>query len=211
MKDTGQTLPRVGAALVLVDVQNDFCASDGKSAQWGADLSAVDPAVDRIERLCAAAREAGIPVVFISLVTAPETDSPAMIDFYARQGMEPSSVALCRKATVGADYYRVAPLPEDIEVRKQRYSGFVGTNLELALKSNGIRKLMVAGFTTECCVESTVRDGFMRDYECFVVSDACAAYSTDIHEASLKGMALNFATLVTTDQVVRSWAPLMGG
>ncbi|WP_372635357.1 cysteine hydrolase [Cohnella sp.] len=204
-----RTVPNEGIALVLVDVQNDFCAADGKSAEWGADLSGVDPAVDRIEDLIASARTAGIPIIFVALITEPGTDSPAMKEWYARQGQDPEGVAICRKSTPGAGYYRISPLPGDIEVAKQRYSGFVGTNLELALKSNGIRKLLVAGVTTECCVESTVRDAFMRDYECFVASDACAAYEADVHEASLKGMALNFATIVTTQQVVRSWAPLM--
>ncbi|XID92076.1 cysteine hydrolase family protein [Paenibacillaceae bacterium WGS1546] len=201
------TVPNEEIALVLVDVQNDFCAADGKSAEWGADLSGVDPAVDRIESLISSARTIGVPIIFIALITEPETDSPAIKEWYARQGRDPGGIAVCRKSTAGAEYYRIAPLPGDIEVSKQRYSGFVGTNLELALKSNGVRKLLVAGFTTECCVESTVRDGFMRDYECFVASDACAAYSADVHEASLKGMELNFATIVTTQQVVRSWAP----
>ncbi|MFC4601075.1 cysteine hydrolase family protein [Cohnella hongkongensis] len=205
------TVPNEQIALALVDVQNDFCAPGGKSAEWGADLSGVDPAVDRIESLISSARTMGVPIIFIALATASETDSPAMKEWYARQGQDPEGVAVCRQSTAGAAYYRIAPLPGDLEVIKQRYSGFVGTNLELALKSNGIRKLVVAGFTTECCVESTVRDAFMRDYECFVVSDACAAYSVDVHEASLKGMALNFATIVTTQQVVRSWAPTLEG
>lgn len=204
-----RTVPNEEIALVLVDVQNDFCAADGKSAEWGSDQSGIDPAVDRIEALIASARTVGIPIIFVALITEPETDSPAMKEWYARQGHDPEGVAICRKSTSGAGYYRISPLPGDIEVAKQRYSGFVGTNLELALKSNDIRKLLVAGFTTECCVESTVRDAFMRDYECFVASDACAAYEADIHEASLRGMALNFATIVTTQQVVRSWAPLM--
>ncbi|RED55537.1 cysteine hydrolase family protein [Cohnella lupini] len=204
-------IPIEGNALVLVDVQIDFCSADGKVGEWNADLSAVDPAVDRIERLIAAARSHRIPIIFIALMTAPETDSPAMLDWYARQGQDLSGVAICRKGERGSDFYRIAPLPGDSVVHKQRYSGFVETNLELILKSNGIKKITVTGFTTECCVESTVRDGFMRDYECFVVSDACAAYSPDIHEASLRAMELNFSTNVTTDQVVRSWDTVIGG
>ncbi|MCD9024689.1 cysteine hydrolase family protein [Cohnella silvisoli] len=204
-------IPNAGMALLLVDVQRDFCAKDGKMSEWDADLSAVDPAVDRIEELIAAARATHVPIIYIALVTSPETDSPAMLEWYARQGQDLSGVAVCRTSTAGADFYRIAPLPGDMVVHKQRYSGFVGTNLELMLKSNGIRKLLVTGFTTECCVESTVRDGFMRDYECFVVSDACAAYSPDIHEASMRAMELNFATSVTTEQVVRSWGTVIGG
>lgn len=200
-------VPTEGTALLVIDAQNDFCAPDGKMAEWGADLSAVDPAADRIGELAAAARAAGVPIIHIALVTAPETDSPAMLAWYARNGQDASEVAVCRKDTAGAAFYRIAPAPGDWIVHKQRYSAFIGTNLELMLKKNGIRKLVAAGYTTECCVESTVRDGFMLDYECFVVSDACAAYETSVHEASLRAMELSFATIVTTDQVVLSWAP----
>lgn len=198
-------VPLRETALVLIDVQRDFCSPDGKMAAWGADLSAIDAAADRIERLAAAARGAGMPVVFVALVTSPDTDSPAMLEWYGRQGIDASAAAVCRSGTEGAAYYRIFPAAGDLQVTKQRYSAFVGTNLELLLRSKGIRKLVAAGFTTECCVESTVRDGFMRDYETFVVSDACAAYERDLHDASLKSMALNFATVVSTEQALRSW------
>ncbi|MFF2091511.1 cysteine hydrolase family protein [Paenibacillus sp. NPDC058174] len=199
------TVPKGQTALLIVDVQNDFCAADGKMAGFGVDLSTIDPAVDRIERLATSARRSGVPVIFIRLVTMPETDSKALLALYARQGIGPEGAAVCRKDTAGADYYRVFPQPGDRIVDKQRYSGFADTNLQLMLSAAGIVSLVVTGVTTECCVDSTVRDGFMRDYEVFVASDACAAYEPDLHEASLKSLGLNFATLLTTEEVLAGW------
>ncbi|MDI1364394.1 MAG: isochorismatase family protein, partial [bacterium] len=65
--------------------------------------------------------------------------------------------------------------------------------------------LVVAGVTTECCVDSTVRDAFNLDYHVFVAADACAAYEADIHAASLKVMELNSAILTDTVQVADAW------
>ncbi|WP_212758626.1 cysteine hydrolase family protein [Paenibacillus sinopodophylli] len=201
----GAEVPANRTALLIVDVQRDFCAADGKMAEFGMDLSQIDDAVDRIDRLAAAARKCGVPVIFIRLMTGPDTDSRAMLAWYARQGYDAESAAVCRRGTSGAENYRLTPETGDLFVDKQRYSAFIGTNLELMLNNYDINSLIVTGVTTECCVDSTVRDGFMRDYETFVVADACAAYEQELHDASLKVMAINFASIVTTEDVLASW------
>jgi ureidoacrylate peracid hydrolase len=89
-------------------------------------------------------------------------------------------------------------LPGELVVHKTRYSGFVGTDLDMQLTKLGVDTLVVAGLTTECCVDSTVRDAFDLDYHVFVAADACAAYEADIHDASLKVMELNSAILTDT-------------
>ncbi|MGG6309360.1 cysteine hydrolase family protein [Paenibacillus macerans] len=194
------------AALLIVDVQRDFCGTDGKMAEFGADLSSVDPAVDCIEQLIQGAHDHRVPVLFIRLVTDAETDSRAMKAWYARQGIDPEeAVAVCRRGTPGAEDYRVAPEPGDYTVEKQRYSAFVSTRLELLLQRLDIRKLIVTGVTTECCVDSTVRDGFMKDYEIFVVEDACAAYEQAVHDMSIRILGMNFATVLSAEQVLSDW------
>ncbi|PTT71907.1 isochorismatase, partial [Pseudomonas sp. HMWF010] len=90
-------------------------------------------------------------------------------------------------------------------IEKTRYSGFWGTDLDARLKGLGVDTLVVAGVTTECCVDSTVRDAFNLDYHVFVVADACAAYEADLHAASLKAMALNSAILTDTAAVASAW------
>ena len=66
--------------------------------------------------------------------------------------------------------------------------------------------MVVCGLTTECCIDSSVRDAFHLDYHVFVVRDACATYETDLHEAALRSLDLNCAILVDTAQVVAAWA-----
>lgn len=193
-------------ALLIVDVQQDFCGAKGKLAQYGIDVSLTEAAIDQIVLLIDGAHCNHIPVIFVRLVTDPVTDSRAMKAWYAKQGLDPEdSVAICRRGTFGAEDYRIAPTSADYVVEKQKYSAFVGTNLELLLQGLDVKQLVVTGVTTECCVDSTVRDAFMKDYEVFLVKDACAAYEEDVHHMSVKILEMNFATVLTTEQVLAYW------
>ncbi|MBW0151241.1 MAG: cysteine hydrolase [Phenylobacterium sp.] len=193
-------------ALVIIDMQVDFAAPEGRLGQWGVDLSTVPPALEKAQALAEAARKAGAPVVFVGLFTRPETDSGAWRERMRRRGGDPDSDSgLCRADEVGSDWYGPKPLPGEAVVEKARYSGFHDAPLDSVLKGLGVDTLVVAGLTTECCVDCTVRDAFHLDYHVFLASDACAAYEAEVHAASLKALELNCAILVETDQVITAW------
>jgi ureidoacrylate peracid hydrolase len=193
-------------ALVIIDMQVDFAAPEGRLGQWGVDLSTVPPALEKAQALADSARKAGAPVVFVGLFTRPETDSGAWRERMRRRGGDPDSDSgLCRADDVGSDWYGPKPLPGEAVVQKARYSGFHDAPLDSVLKDLGVDTLVVAGLTTECCVDCTVRDAFHLDYHVFVAADACAAYEADVHTASLKALELNCAILVETDQVITAW------
>ncbi len=200
-----QMTARGRTLLLVIDVQVDFAAPHGAMGQLGLDLSAVEAVIGRIERLIGAARDAGVAVGFVRVVTRPETDPPALRLLHQRTGQDASAAAICRAGTAGADYHRVRPRPGDLEVSKTLYSCFVGTGLEATLRGRGIDTLVVAGMTTECCVDSTVRDGFHRDFNLFVVADACADYDPAAHVASLEALGRSFAVLVDSDSVIAGW------
>jgi nicotinamidase-related amidase len=191
--------------LVIVDVQNDFAAPDGAMAQAGCDLSDVEPAIDRIERLIAAARKAGATLAFIRVVTKAETDSRALKLFYERRGYPAEALDMCRAGTPGVDYYRVQPKAGEIEVAKLLFSSFVGTDFDAQLKARGIDTLVVTGLTTECCIDCTVRDAFHHGYSCFLVDDACAAYGGAVHIAAMSGLMQNCALAVSSAAVEEVW------
>jgi nicotinamidase-related amidase len=193
-------------ALLIIDMQVDFAAPDGALGLAGVDMSVVAPAVAEAERLAAAARAAGAPVVFIGLQTDPASDSPAWRTRMLRRGGDPDEEgALCRAGERGAEFYGPAPLASELVVLKARYSAFFGTGLDTALKALGVDTLVVCGLTTECCVDCTVRDAFHLDYQVFLASDACAAYEPDLHQGALKSLGLNCAILATTDEVAAAW------
>jgi ureidoacrylate peracid hydrolase len=195
-------------AVVVVDIQVDFASPDGALGKAGLDMAVVAPAVAQAERLVDLARKAGTPVVFVGLQTSQALDSPAWIERTRRRrgGAPGEDSAVCRAGDYGAEFVGPTPLPGELVIGKIRYSGFFGTTLNAGLKALGVDTLLVCGLTTECCIDSTVRDAFHLDYHVFVVTDACAAYDPQIHEASLVNLELNCAILVSTDQVEAAWA-----
>ncbi|KRA70553.1 isochorismatase [Caulobacter sp. Root656] len=192
-------------AVLVVDMQVDFASPDGVLGAF-IDMGVVRPALAAAEKLVADARAVGTPVVFVGLRTTPETDSAAWNERLRRRGGNPEvDAALCRAGQAGSEFYGPQPAPGEPVVRKTRYSAFVGTDLDQRLRDMGVDTLVVAGLTTECCVDSTVRDAFDLDYHVFVAADACAAYETDLHEASLKVMELNSAILTDTAAIADAW------
>ena len=193
-------------ALVIIDVQEDFLSPEGPAGEWGIDFGLLEPPLQRIEALIPAARAAGVVPVFVRVVTRAETDSTALTLLHRRKGRPDGSVALCRAGTKGADYYRIRPEAGDIEIEKLLYSSFVGTDLDAQLRARGIDTLVVTGFTTDCCVDCTVRDAFHLNYNVFLVADACAAYEEALHWGALNGLSKNCALLTETDAVLAAWA-----
>jgi nicotinamidase-related amidase len=192
-------------ALVIVDVQVDFGAPDGLYGKVGCDLSRVEPAIDRMIELHDAARQAGVFTVFVRLETSPETDSPAANERRLRNGTN-NGGRPCPADTRGAEYYRVKPQPGDVEVVKYRYSTFTNTSMEFMLKARpGIDTLVICGLTTECCVDTAVRDAFVRDYHLFLPRDASASYRKEMHDTSFDVFAQFFAIITTTDEITGAW------
>lgn len=197
--------------LLVIDVQVDFAAPDGAMGRLGLDLRAGAAAIGRIEALVAAAREAGVAACFSRVVTRPETDPPVLRALHRRQGLGAAALAICREGTPGADFHRLRPAPGDLTVEKTRYSCFVGTGLEAMLRARGIDTIVAAGLTTDCCVDSTVRDAFHRDFHVVVAADACADYEDRHHRAALDVLGRHFAVAVRSDTVIAGWrAPATG-
>jgi len=192
-------------ALLIIDVQEDFVSPAGAAGRWGVDLGVFAAPIGRIQALIAAARAAGVTAVFVRVVTRAETDCDALKNLHARKGRPPAAVAICRAGTTGADYYRISPQAGDWEIEKPLYSSFVGTDLDERLRAAGIGTLVVAGFTSDCCVDCTVRDAFHRNYDVFVVADACAAYEESLHIGALDALSKNCAMLTETAAVLAAW------
>ena len=187
-------------ALLLIDLQRDFCDDRGVMGQLGEDLQPMREAARGAARLLQLARAAGMPVIHVRAEYGDIDSSEASL--LASNAV--SGTSCCRPGSEGAAFMpEVAPLPGEWVVVKHRFSGFVDTRLDLLLRSNGIRSLVVGGVATQCCVESTVRDAALRDYHVAVARDACGARGRmrHLHEASLETMGLYFAQIVTVDEV----------
>ncbi len=197
-------------ALVVVDMQRDFCTPAGRFAQLGVDISMYPPMVPRLVRLVDSARAAGVRVVYILMTTLPggASDSPAQIRFNMRMQASTDGAPL-HYTPDGSEGQRLIPEltvhDSDLVVRKYRSSGFWGTNLDMLLRSNAIQTVVVSGCTTEGCVESTARDAMFNDYYVVVAEDCVASDDRAQHDASLLLMRHRF-DIADSDELVREWA-----
>jgi ureidoacrylate peracid hydrolase len=189
-------------ALLLVDMQVDFASPDGALGRNGADMTAAQAAIRNAVLLAEAARAAKVPCLFARLITTPETDM--LQEWKARRGHE-KDPPLCREGTRGAEFVGPQPLAGEAVFTKSRYDAFAGTNLDAHLRGLERDTLVIAGLTTECCVDSTARDAFERDYHVFIARDAVAACEKDLHDAALKALELNCAILANSADIVVAW------
>jgi nicotinamidase-related amidase len=209
--ELAEVLHPAHTALVVIDMQRDFCCAGGSFDRLGVDLSMYPPVINRIASLMAAARASGVMPVFIQMTVLPNqaSDSPAQIRFNLRlhgerHGQaEPLSYTL--DGSPGQEFVPgLEPLEGELVVKKYRSSGFWGTNLDLLLRSNGIKSVVVAGCTTEGCVESTARDAMFSDYYVVIAADAVASDDRAQHDASMYLMARRF-DLATAEDIGKIW------
>ncbi len=189
------------AAVVVVDVQNDFCHPDGLQARQGRDVTRVHGAVDRLEGLLDDARRVGVPVIFVQNIHNPATDVP---NWRARH-LDSDRAQCCQEGTWGAEFYRVGPQPGDHVVVKHRYDAFTGTNLEDLLTELGRGSVLYAGVTTSICVESSLRAGVCRDFLGTLVEDCSGAYNQQAHQRAIDGVNLGFGIVATSDEIRHAW------
>jgi ureidoacrylate peracid hydrolase len=188
-------------ALVLVDCQVDFGAPDGAMARRGADMTAPQAALSKAVSLTDAARAAGVPVVFVRLVTRGESK----IAREARQRRGDDEPDLCVEGTRGADF--IGPQPQACEaiVSKIHFSAFARTGLTEQLQAQGVDTLVLAGLTTECCIQSSAWDAFEYDFHVFIAGDACAAYEEALHRHALKALEMSGATVAPVADFAAAW------
>lgn len=197
-------------ALLVIDMQNDFCAPGGLVDRGGRDVSAVAEMAPRLARLIATARGAGVRVIFVRCSYSADANvylSDVWLEQAARrQGGGYTLTPVCQDGTWGCDYFGdVRPQPGDIVVVKHRYSAFHGTDLELILRANGVRTVVLTGVSTHVCVETSARDAFVRDFYAVTVRDGTAAYSLQEHEHALAILDRFFGQVVDSVELQKSW------
>lgn len=193
------------SALVVVDMQNGFCFKGGSCDRIGLPVERLEPAIEPCRKLIEAARRAKVPVIYTRYVyRADFRDGGVLVDELMPALREHK--ALVVGSHDAAIVPQLTPQPGDYVLDKNRPSSFYGTPLESWLNGLGVEDLVVCGVTTNCCVETTVRDASQRDYRTFVVEDAVAEFDEERHRVALRSMAMLFAFTSTVDQVSTAWA-----
>jgi nicotinamidase-related amidase len=192
------------AAVIVIDPQKDFCASDGVMGRlFGLDMSPVQEAVPALNAFLTAARRAGVPVVWVREIFAPSRMLP---NSRVING-DGDDLVLIREGGDGIDWYSgvTPPLPGEPIFTKYNYDAFDGTDLELWLRSRGIQTLVFTGFTTNVCVETSARHAYIRGFYVVTLADCTGAPSRPEHDAALLNLGKYFGQVASSDDVIACW------
>jgi nicotinamidase-related amidase len=198
-------------ALVVIDVQNDFVSPQGVCGQVGDDVAAAHAMVSRLIPLIESARKAGVLIIFMRTIYDEPVLSPALAEQYERRRY-PNSI--CLTGTPGAEFVdgvHTRDEPNEMVLIKHRYSAFWGSPIDLALRTNGIRTVVLTGVATEVCVESTARDAFFQDYQVVMVDDCVSCYSPERHNAALTVVARSFGVVAGSKKIRTVWDAAVPG
>jgi len=210
-------------AVIVVDMQNDFCSKGGLLEFQGVDLTILQPVVPKIRKVLDVARKTGLKVIYLKMGYKPDLSDVGLRGSASwnnnRDVGKPVKTStgiegriLIRDTWNTEIIGELKPEPGDIVLYKTRFSGFYQTDLDSTLKKLGVRFLIVTGCTTSVCVESTIRDAVFRDYSPVLLSD-CTAEPIGFnlphsnYEASLFLIKELLGWVSTSDQFIQSIEP----
>jgi ureidoacrylate peracid hydrolase len=202
-------------AVVVVDMQNTFVHRGGYFDLVGLDISVPEKIIKPCQEIVYTSREKGIKVIYLQMGCSPDlsdTGGPNSPGWHKSRGL-----ALIRQhpelknkiyiyGTWGADIIEeLEPKPGDIVIRKQKHDGFIGTNLDIVLRTYSIKYLVFIGTATNICVESTLRHAFFLQYFPILVSDAVSQMgSSTAQEATIFNIRSIFGWVTTSEKLLNA-------
>jgi ureidoacrylate peracid hydrolase len=187
-------------ALINIDMQNCFVEGSPISAPDGLVLQ------ERINRLAAACRKAGILVIHTSIVLRPDGSNTGVLSEFS----PPVKAGILNKGSESAAlHHGLIVEAGDILLDKPRFGAFYGTDLELVLRSRGIDTIIISGVATNVCCETTAREAAVRDFHVFFLNDGTAtadmggASAAELQKATCATLGFLFAQVLTVDEMVK--------
>lgn len=192
-------LTAANTALIVVDMQNIWVHPRG--ARYLPASEDIVPRISELRRFC---HSKNIPVFYLHTTKRKDLADVGIFADLKPQSHDPGDEWSNFEGTPGAEIYEpLKPAADDILVKKFRYSGFYGTQLENLLRAMGRDTIAITGVATNVCCDSTARDGAMRDFKVLLLSDCNASFSWEEHDATLKNFAQHFGVVMDAQTFVQ--------
>jgi len=203
------------AALLVVDMQNAFAHKGGYFDLVGLDITPIQRIIEPCRKVIHAAHATGIKIIYLQMGCSPDLsdkgppDSPSSIKSRVLSMMKEHPEWKDKfyiYGTWGAEIIEeLKPRAGDIVVKKQKHDGFIGTNLDIILRTLGAKYLFFVGAATNICVESTLRHAFSLDYFPVLVSDAVSQMGSNItQDATLLNVKSTFGWVTNAEYLLRA-------
>ncbi|KAI6820592.1 hypothetical protein KC332_g4662 [Hortaea werneckii] len=186
---------RSTTALVVIDMQRDFCEEGGYLSSQGYDLSAIRSIIPKIQTLLSTFRQAGLPIFHTREGHRPDLSDLSSRELF-RSRNNPSGRGIGDQGPLGRLLVRgeaghdivneLYPLSGEPIIDKPGKGAYANTDFDLLLRVKGIRNLVLCGVTTDVCVHTTMREANDRGYDCLLVEDCCAASEKRLHDAAIE-------------------------
>ncbi|MEM9483350.1 MAG: cysteine hydrolase [Cyanobacteria bacterium P01_F01_bin.116] len=196
-------------ALLVIDMQNDFCTPGGWADCKGFDVTQTQKPIQPLKQLLAALRETPVTIIHTREGHRPDLSDcpPHKLARSKKQNAEIGSEGIMgRLLTRGSKSHdfvdELQPVAGEIVLDKPGKGAFVATDLDLILRQRSIRQLLLTGVTTECCVHTTLRTANDLGYECLLLEDCCASLKPEFHRVSVEMTQVIFGWVTTSEQLL---------
>lgn len=186
-------------ALLVIDIQNDFCSPSGLMASLGKDVSGMDSMIEKIKRLAGVCEVAGVPIFYTQQIY----DRSKLTDLQKEQYDLDGKMVTCDIRSDGYKLYKLNP-PADRIFPKYTYNVFSNSDLSNELFSRGVKTLIITGVSTQICVETAIRNGFDIGYKIVVPRDLVATTSKDpdTQERTLRLIEKTYGVAVDSAEIM---------
>ncbi len=185
-------------ALLVIDMQNDFCAEGGHIHNKDGKIEHLQEIVPILLATIDNARKVGAKIIFVR-----SDYSEDYLHAPLKEQFGDSRFAL--GGTWGAELYKVRPEKSDLIITKHTYDAFTGTELDSFLQTKKIQTLLMAGIISNVCVESSARTGFMLGYFIIMVKDCIGYRRKHLHEVALENISRYFGLVKTSQELLSLW------